>query len=87
MTLFLPPHSSQLHHRPVIGFCMDPYIYTPPPGETSAPVTCFVTYFIEASVIQLVHLVSAPLWPVLQSKYEQNVGWGKTDELVGSSEC
>ncbi|XP_005347802.2 sorting nexin-22 isoform X2 [Chionomys nivalis] len=29
---FLPSdNSSQLHHRPVIGFCMDPYIYTPPP--------------------------------------------------------
>lgn len=28
-----PPHSSQLHHRPVIGFCMDPYIYSPSPGE------------------------------------------------------
>ncbi|XP_017654500.1 sorting nexin-22 isoform X2 [Nannospalax galili] len=23
--------SSQLHHRPVIGFCIDPYIYTPSP--------------------------------------------------------
>lgn len=29
---FLPSdNSSQLQHRPVIGFCMDPYIYTPPP--------------------------------------------------------
>ncbi|KAM7337387.1 hypothetical protein ACRRTK_003506 [Alexandromys fortis] len=26
-----PLPGSQLHHRPVIGFCMDPYIYTPPP--------------------------------------------------------
>ncbi|OBS79048.1 hypothetical protein A6R68_18544 [Neotoma lepida] len=23
---------AQLHHRPVVGFCVDPYIYTPPPG-------------------------------------------------------
>ncbi|NP_001366265.1 sorting nexin-22 isoform 3 [Mus musculus] len=23
--------SSQLHHRPVIGFCMDPYVCTPSP--------------------------------------------------------
>uniref|UniRef100_A0A8C2M7B7 Sorting nexin 22 n=1 Tax=Cricetulus griseus TaxID=10029 RepID=A0A8C2M7B7_CRIGR len=29
---FLPSEtSSQLHHRPVIGFCMDPYVYTPSP--------------------------------------------------------
>ncbi|XP_063121233.1 sorting nexin-22 isoform X2 [Rattus norvegicus] len=24
--------SSQLHHRPVIGFCLDPYIHTPSPA-------------------------------------------------------
>ncbi|XP_006979411.2 sorting nexin-22 [Peromyscus maniculatus bairdii] len=30
---FLPSDtSSQLHHRPVIGFCMDPYIYSPSPA-------------------------------------------------------
>lgn len=27
-------HSSQLHHRPVLGFRMDPYVYNPSPGET-----------------------------------------------------
>ncbi|EGW07172.1 Sorting nexin-22 [Cricetulus griseus] len=26
-----PEQCSQLHHRPVIGFCMDPYVYTPSP--------------------------------------------------------
>lgn len=30
-TLLLP--SSQLHHRPVVSFCMDPYICISPPGE------------------------------------------------------
>ncbi|NP_001100302.2 sorting nexin-22 [Rattus norvegicus] len=30
---FLPSDtSSQLHHRPVIGFCLDPYIHTPSPA-------------------------------------------------------
>ncbi|XP_040595580.1 sorting nexin-22 isoform X4 [Mesocricetus auratus] len=23
--------SAQLHHRPVVGFCMDPYVYAPSP--------------------------------------------------------
>ena len=31
---FLPKNcSSQLHHRPVISFCMDPYVCIPSPGE------------------------------------------------------
>ncbi|KAM6201021.1 sorting nexin-22 isoform 1-T1 [Rhynchocyon petersi] len=28
---FLPGNSRQLRHRPVISFCMDPYLYTPSP--------------------------------------------------------
>lgn len=36
MTLF--PPSSQLHHRPVISFCVDPYISIPSPGE-GVPLT------------------------------------------------
>ncbi|XP_029807460.1 sorting nexin-22 isoform X5 [Suricata suricatta] len=33
---FLPKnHSSQLHHRPVISFCMDPYICIPSPEPLS----------------------------------------------------
>lgn len=30
---------SQLCHRPVISFCVDPYICIPPPGE-AVPLTC-----------------------------------------------
>ncbi|XP_004855720.1 sorting nexin-22 isoform X2 [Heterocephalus glaber] len=30
---------SQLHHRPVISFCRDPYIFVPSPGEVP-PLTC-----------------------------------------------
>ncbi|XP_055454771.1 sorting nexin-22 isoform X3 [Psammomys obesus] len=36
---FLPSDtSSQLHHQPVIGFCMDPYVYTPSPDPLAEVV-------------------------------------------------